>query len=191
TTIIRRREVNQASAYRVRIGNYWTKRLQEVGCPSIKLQDIKDIPETRSQNMGCFFSDDLEYIYFQIINIGVSRFSGTVYNFHCETSTYLCRHITTHNCDPSDHDQKKKKAGNDVSDLALAIVSKPFGLEAPRLVLEYVDRPEMLDQFFEQAAMALRWYNNTQVLVEDNRARMVNYFKTNYPALLPLVPSSI
>src|SRR5690606_29662689 len=71
TTIIRRREVNQASAYRVRIGNYWTKRLQEVGCPSIKLQDIKDIPETRSQNMGCFFSDDLEYIYFQIINIGV------------------------------------------------------------------------------------------------------------------------
>jgi hypothetical protein len=94
-------------------------------------------------------------------------------------------------CDPSDHDDKKKKAGNDVSDLALAVVAKPFGLEAPKLVLEYVDRPEKLDSFFEQSAMALQLYNNTKVLIEDNRARMVNYFKTNYPQLLPLVPISI
>lgn len=93
--------------------------------------------------------------------------------------------------DPSDHDDKKKKAGKDISDLALAIVAKPFGLEPPKLVLEYVDRPEKLDSFFEQSAMALKWYNNTKVLIEDNRARMVNYFKTNHPKLLPLVPVSI
>lgn len=93
--------------------------------------------------------------------------------------------------DPVDHDDKKKKAGNDVSDIALAIVAKPFGAEAPKLVLEYVDRPEKIDSFFEQAAMALMWYNNTKVLTEDNRARMVNYFKVNYPHLLPLVPASI
>jgi hypothetical protein len=93
--------------------------------------------------------------------------------------------------DPADSDEKKKKAGNDVSDLALAIVAKPIGLEPPKLVLEYVDRPEKLDGFFEQSAMALKWYNNTKVLIEDNRARMVNYFKTNYPNLLPLVPISI
>lgn len=93
--------------------------------------------------------------------------------------------------DPSDHDDKKKKAGKDVSDLALAIVAKPFGTEPPKLVLEYVDRPEKLDGFFEQAAMALKWYNGTKCLIEDNRARMVNYFKNNYPELLPLVPVSI
>src|SRR5690606_1325131 len=93
--------------------------------------------------------------------------------------------------DPSDHDDKKKKAGKDVSDLALAIVAKPFGTEPPKLVLEYVDRPEKLDGFFEQAAMALKWYNGTKCLIEDNRARMVNYFKTHYPELLPLVPVSI
>jgi hypothetical protein len=93
--------------------------------------------------------------------------------------------------DPADSDEKKKKVGNDVSDLALAIVAKPLGLEPPKLVLEYVDRPEKLDGFFEQSAMALKWYNNTKVLIEDNRARMVNYFKTNYPQLLPLVPISI
>lgn len=93
--------------------------------------------------------------------------------------------------DPADSDDKKKQAGKDVSDLALAILAKPYGLEAPKLVLEYVDRPEKLDGFFEQAAMALKWYNNTKVLVEDNRARMINYFKANHPNLLPLVPVSI
>jgi hypothetical protein len=93
--------------------------------------------------------------------------------------------------DPADHDEKKKKVGKDVSDLALAVVAKPFGTESPKLVLEYVDRPEKLDAFFEQSAMALKWYNNTKCLIEDNRARMVNYFKVNHPQLLPLVPVSI
>lgn len=93
--------------------------------------------------------------------------------------------------DPADSDDKKKKAGKDISDLALAILAKPFGLEPPKLVLEYVDRPEKLDGFFEQSAMALKWFNKTKVLVEDNRARMINYFKSNHPELLPLVPVSI
>lgn len=93
--------------------------------------------------------------------------------------------------DPADSDDKKKKAGKDISDLALAIVAKPYGLEPPKLVLEYVDRPEKLDFFFEQSAMALQLYNDTQALIEDNRARMVNYFKAHYPHLLPLVPISI
>jgi hypothetical protein len=93
--------------------------------------------------------------------------------------------------DPAEHDGLKKKAGKDISDLALAIVSKPYGTDSPKLVLEYVDRPEKLDSFFEQSAMALKWFNNTRVLVEDNRARMLNYFKANYLSLLHLVPASI
>lgn len=92
-------------------------------------------------------------------------------------------------CDPADHDDTKKT--KDVSNLALAIVAKPFGLDAPKLVAEYVDRPDKLDKFFEQSAMLLKWYNGTKVLIEDNRARMVNYFKEKYPELLPLVPKSI
>lgn len=91
--------------------------------------------------------------------------------------------------DPIDHDDVKKT--RDSSNLALMIVSKPFGLAAPKLVLEYADRPEKADSFFEQSAMALKWYNNTKVLIEDNRARMINYFLNNYPKLLPLVPKSI
>jgi hypothetical protein len=91
--------------------------------------------------------------------------------------------------DPADADDSKKSKDN--SNLALTIVAKPFGTDSPKLVLEYVDRPAKLDSFFEQSAMCLEWYNNTKVLIEDNRARMVNYFQTNYPKLLPLVPKSI
>jgi len=91
--------------------------------------------------------------------------------------------------DPADHDNLK--VSRDVSELALAIGAKPFGLEPPKLVLEYCDRPEKLDKFFEQSAMCLQWYNNAKVLIEDNRARMINYFKEHYPQLLPLVPKSI
>lgn len=91
--------------------------------------------------------------------------------------------------DPADHDDVKKS--RDSSNLALAIVAKPFGIAPPKLVLEYVDRPDKLDSFFEQSAMALKWYNHTKVLAEDNRARMVNYFKEHYMDLLPLVPKSI
>ena len=45
------------------------------------------------------FSDDLKYIYFKIKEITISKYSGKVYNYECETHSYCCRHITTHNCD--------------------------------------------------------------------------------------------
>ncbi len=91
--------------------------------------------------------------------------------------------------DPSDHSDVVKS--RDVSNLALTIVAKPYGVEPAKLVLEYVDRPQNLDTWFEQAAMCLQWYNNTKALVEDNRARMVNYFKANYPTLLAMTPRGI
>lgn len=91
--------------------------------------------------------------------------------------------------DPADHDDVKKN--KDVSDLALVIGAKPFGMEPPKLVASIVDRPEKLDSFFVQSALLLKWYGNAKALIEDNRARMVNYFKQNYPHLLPLVPKSI
>ncbi len=91
--------------------------------------------------------------------------------------------------DPSDHNDVTKT--RDSSNLALTIVAKPYGVEPAKLVLEYVDRPMNLDTWFEQAAMSLQWYNNTKALVEDNRARMVNYFKDKYPNLLAMTPRGI
>ena len=39
-------------------------------------------------------------IYIKIQSIEESVYTGTVYNFECDTHTYMCRNILTHNCDP-------------------------------------------------------------------------------------------
>lgn len=91
--------------------------------------------------------------------------------------------------DPADHDDLEKQ--RDTSNLALSIVSKPYGGDPPKLCLELVSRPLKLDEWFREAAMCLQWYNNTKVLAEDNRARMVNYFKENFPQLLAMTPKGV
>lgn len=41
-----------------------------------------------------------KYIYLKVARIEKSKYTGTVYNFECDTHTYMCRNITSHNCDP-------------------------------------------------------------------------------------------
>ena len=48
--------------------------------------------------MGIKFSDDK--ILIKVENIKQSSYTGIVYNFECETHTFMCRNILTHNCDP-------------------------------------------------------------------------------------------
>lgn len=55
---------------------------------------------------SCHLSKDKEFIYFRIKNIDKSKFTGNVYNFECETHTFMCHHITTHNCDVSRGDSE-------------------------------------------------------------------------------------
>jgi intein/homing endonuclease len=41
-----------------------------------------------------------KYIFLKIKSIEKAKYTGTVYNFECESHTYMCRNIVTHNCDP-------------------------------------------------------------------------------------------
>ena len=43
---------------------------------------------------------DENRIYIKVETIDESLYTGVVYNFECETHTYMCRNILTHNCDP-------------------------------------------------------------------------------------------
>ena len=43
---------------------------------------------------------DRNRVYIKIESIEESLYTGTVYNFECDTHTYMCRNILTHNCDP-------------------------------------------------------------------------------------------
>jgi len=91
-------------------------------------------------------------------------------------------------CDPADHDDAQAGA----SELSLHIMSMPDGLAPAKLVLEYVARPAKLADYYEKAAMCLSYYNNTKTLVENNRIRMIDYFKENgYGKLLELAPAPI
>lgn len=178
---------SQKETYRLRLGHYWMRRLKNIGSNSFKISE-KQYSESRNNNMGCFFSDDLDYIYFQIKDIEISHIKGVVYNFHCDTSTFLCKNITTHNCDPADHDDAV--AGS--SDLSLHVIKKQSGQIGPKIVLEYVDRPNNLIDYYNQAYYALLYYNKSKCLVEKNRFRIISHFTmNNWQTLLATPPQGL
>mgnify|MGYP004661497857 FL=1 len=39
-------------------------------------------------------------VLLKVEKIEESSYTGIVYNFECETHTFMCRNILTHNCDP-------------------------------------------------------------------------------------------
>ena len=55
---------------------------------------------------SCHFNQTKEFIFFRVKNIKKNKFTGNVYNFECETNTFMCHHITTHNCDVSRGDSE-------------------------------------------------------------------------------------
>ena len=71
-------------------------------CGSRKLRNIKkeELPGGNLNSKGCKFDEDKDYIYVQISNIEEYKYTGIVYNFDCETHTFISRYCATHNCDP-------------------------------------------------------------------------------------------
>lgn len=91
-------------------------------------------------------------------------------------------------CDPADHND----AVHGSSDMSIHIIKKQHGLIGPKIVLEYVDRPQKADDYYTQAAMALTYYNKTKVLIERNRYRMISFFEeTGQKNLLATTPTGI
>lgn len=175
TSKIRGRIINQKVTYRVRIGHYWLNKLIGLGVPSIKVNALPKLENSRSQNMGCFFDSNEDYIYFQILDITKSPYKGKVYNFHCETSTYLSKHITTHNCDPVDPNPEVLPGA---SLLSFMMRRKPIGLRPATTVMEITYRPKDVTEFYEQVVCALVHYK-TKVLIESNRFDMISWFNRN------------
>jgi len=100
------------------------------------------------------------------------------------------KHAYVAACDPAEDDDTRKSRDN--SNLSTAILARPFGLDGPKLVAEFTDRPPKLTTYYDQVGMLLKWYNNTPLLVETNKggARLKDYFEQHYPNLLSLAPKS-
>jgi hypothetical protein len=92
--------------------------------------------------------------------------------------------------DPSDHDSEDT---TQMSDLAMYILKKPIGLDSnPRIVFEYVDRPQKASDYYMQSLAALLYYNECKTLIERNRYRMISFFDENgFKHLLATTPQGV
>ena len=71
------------------------------GIVSDKLNRINEYKsKINSRKQKIIFSNTYDRIFIQIERIDADKYTGTVYNFECDTHTYMCRTIVTHNCDP-------------------------------------------------------------------------------------------
>jgi hypothetical protein len=174
TTMFRGKESNTCETYHLRFGNEDTLEFgKRFDYKDYKLSKIDiSIKARNKQKTNCFFDEEEDYIYFKITEIEKSKYTGYVYNFECDTHTFMCHHITTHNCDPYDMD--KSESGS----LGSFYIYKRF-IEAGKshdiVVAEYTGRPKFADDFYENCRRLCIYYN-AKVLYENQLKGMKNYF---------------
>lgn len=175
------RVVNQKKTYRVRIaqsGSIYLKCLFDKYCieDTVKANKIIDRQLSNHSNKQMVFDDEFRYIICKIKQIDISKYTGIVYNFECDTHTFLCRNIMTHNCDPYDHDEsftnslgstfifKRVKAGEAWNDV---------------IVAEYSGRPDTAEEYYENVRKLLIFYN-ARLLFENERKGIYPYFTNKH-----------
>lgn len=175
------RVVNQKKTYRVRIaqsGSIYLKRLFDKYCieDTVNANKIIDRQLSNHSNKQMVFDDEFRYIICKIKQIDISKYTGIVYNFECDTHTFLCRNIMTHNCDPYDHDEsftnslgstfifKRVKAGEAWNDV---------------IVAEYSGRPDTAEEYYENVRKLLIFYN-ARLLFENERKGIYPYFTNKH-----------
>ena len=177
---IQGRVVNQRETYHLRIAHNNSCMLAiPMVCNSSfkdeKLQKINidaDVKRNTSKDCVCVGP----YIYVKIKAIEQSRYTGIVYNFECDTHTFMCRSIMTHNCDPYDHDDsftnslgstfifKRVRAGEAWTDV---------------IVAEYSGRPDTAEEYYENVRKLLTFYN-ARLLFENERKGIYPYFTNKH-----------
>ena len=88
-------------SYRINVARSDVRMLSEdrVFC-SRKQMLIDNASSSGKSKMNISFSNDGTKVYLGIDDIICDTYSGVVYNFECETHTFMTRNILTHNCDP-------------------------------------------------------------------------------------------
>jgi len=176
--------------YHLRLSHHSTIKLQ-IGInnnKNIKLAKIQDIVTIRKEpKMGCFISNDLEYIYFQVKDVTKSTYTGPVYNLECETHTYLSKGISHHNCDPYDQD----KAATSVSLGSIFIMKRQCvgGSGYDQIVAEYTARPALARDFYETCRRLLVYYNMYGTCLYENEKMNIKSYFESHNSLQYLAPT--
>lgn len=147
---IKSRIVFQKKTYQLTLCHHDSLRLIE----KIGYEHDFEIKNNRTIK-DCFLSKDNNFIYFRIKDFEKIKYEGDVYNFETETHTYLCRNITTHNCDVARGD------GQDFSTIQV--------LDADTLeqVAEFREKisPDLFPYVINHIA---KMYNMAYVVIEAN-----------------------
>lgn len=172
---------NVQAAYQLRMAYHDTLLFKEmVNHLDRKLDKVRVSKIRVRPKDGCFFSEDLKYIYFKIRSIEQSTYTGWVYNFECDTHTFSCRHIMTHNCDPYDQNQ------SGTNSLGSCIIYKRFqNFESYQdiIVAEYTGRPKTAEEFYDNVRKLLKYYN-AKAMVENQNTGIFAYFNNKHCSYL-------
>lgn len=117
-------------------------------------------------------SEDRRYIYLKIQDIQTSLYTGVVYNFECESHTYMCHDIVSHNCDPYDHDQS---GTNSLGSVFVYKRFQNFENYYDLIVAEYTGRPSTAEEFYENVRK-LAIYYNARIMYENQNKGLFPYF---------------
>lgn len=108
-----------------------------------------------------------DYLFIQIQKIETEEYEGKIYNYECDTHTFMCNYIPTHNCDPVDQENGESAS------LFCVIV---FDRMTNRIVAEYTGRKQFSDENYEIVRLLCFFYD-ARCLYENNIHGMYNYFK--------------
>lgn len=167
----------QREAYHLRIGNEGCWRFKDLvheiyDGDNQKIDKVSGDRGLKRNRRDCFISDDFKYIYFAITDISVSKYTGPVYNFHCETNNYLCYHISTHNCDPYKADKAETESVGAFYILKRYVkINDPF---AYRIVAAVASRPPSSDDFCRTCEILQEAYGSRCLM--ENADRMYELY---------------
>lgn len=91
--------IHSKQSYRINISRVDQKKLSQSPIfESRKIKLLESAKDSSASKMRVRFKDDK--ILLKVEKINQSSYTGIVYNFECDTHTFMCRNILTHNCDP-------------------------------------------------------------------------------------------
>ena len=156
----------QQETYHLRYGILDARTMSTWGT-NYKFGKLKPIKDASHNIKSTWFSEDLKYIYFKVERIETEDYIGTIYNFECDTHTFMCHWIPTHNCDPVDDD-----SSNTMSLVSMFVLD----LWTDSIVAEWTGRLESADACYEVCRLLLIFYN-AKCNYENNKKGFYSYMK--------------
>lgn len=101
---VNKQGIHSKQSYRINISRADQYQLQNTPVfESRKIKLLKQAKTPSTSKMKIRFINDKyagNKVLLKVQKISKSSYTGIVYNFECETHTFMCRNILTHNCDP-------------------------------------------------------------------------------------------